>query len=277
MSHHLHFASSTRRIDRRTHARLLAGLILGLTTAGPALPSAGAAPGGHRPSDSMLWNSAAQIARASRWFFPGRAVIEETATRDKTTAHTRVTARLETERGGEPVVSVTEVRLGDRDLTDDRAEFVASTLTPLVEELYHPDHPLAVHSAEEARPVGEKDIDGFRCRGFTTRSEVDGVPLVVTTWIDLARGFARRIEFRAVNLPVRKDGAVLRTLVGTAEYTLDSENRWLLVRHRERTDVRTPVVLSHVEIKADRTITCADHWEYRGPRRDEPAAPSAPH
>jgi hypothetical protein len=272
MSHHLHFASSSCRLDRRTHARLLAGLILGLTTATSALSSA-AATSGVRPSDSALWNSAVQIARASRWFFPGRAVIEETATRDKTTARTRVTARLETEFDGEPAVSVTEVRIGDRDLTQDRADDVASTLTPLLETLYHPEHPLARHSADEIRPVGEKVIDGFRCRGFATRSEVDGVTIAMTTWIDTSRGFARQIEFHAVDLPVRKDGAVLRALGGTAEYTLDAENRWLLVRQQEHSDVKAPIVLSSVEVRADRTITCDGHWEYRGPRRDEDAPP----
>ncbi|HLP02435.1 MAG TPA: hypothetical protein VK163_10455 [Opitutaceae bacterium] len=274
MSHHLHFASSSRLLDRRTHARLLAGLLFGLTTAGSAISSASAATSGARPTDTALWNSAVQIARASRWFFPGRAVIEETATRDKTTARTRVTARLENENGGEPAVAVTEVRLGDQDLTSDRAEDIAATLTPLLETLYRPDHPLALHSAEDARPVGEKDIDGFRCRGFATRSELDGVAVEMTTWIDVSRGFARRIDFHAVNLPIRKDGAVLRALVGTAEYTLDAENRWLLVRHREHSDLRAPVVLSNVEIRADRTITCDGHWEYRGPRRDESATAS---
>ncbi|MFT3831150.1 MAG: hypothetical protein QM691_15740 [Opitutaceae bacterium] len=270
MSHQLHFASSSRLLDRRTHARLLAGLLFGLTTAGSTISSA--ATGGTRPSDSALWNSAAQIARASRWIFPGRAVIEETATRDKTTARTRVTARLENEAGGEPAVAVTEVRFGDQDLTRDHAEDVAATLTPLLETLYRPEHPLALQSAAEARAVGEKYIDGFRCRGFATHNELDGVAVEMTTWIDVARGFARRIDFHAMNLPLQKDGAVLRALVGTAEYTLDAENRWLLVRHREHSDLRAPVVRANVEIRADRTITCDDHWEYRGPRRDDVAS-----
>lgn len=266
----LSFATSSPQPNRRRHARLLAGVLLGAAALSPASATAAG-----RPADSALWTSAVQIARASRWIFPGRAVIEETARLDRNTTRSRVTARLDQSTGAEPSVVVTEVRVDDLDRTRDKADAFATTLGPLVDALYRPDHPLASHEASDTQPVGEAVIDGVRCRGFVTCSRMDGVAIAMTTWIDTARGFARRIEYRALNLPLERDGAFIREFAGTSEYTLDADNRWLLVRQSAHSKLKAPVAVHAVEVRSDRTITCADHWEYHGPRRtDAPPAPS---
>ena len=265
MSRTLPFATSSLRHDRRRHSRLLAGLLLGVGLVATA--AAGPAPATVL-SDSALWARAAAIARASRWFLPGRAVIEETTRQDKTTVRSRVAAQLASRADHEPEVSVSEIRLDGRDVTHDQAAEVASALESLVEKLFHPDHPLALLSADDARMVGERLIDGAPCRGFETTTTVNEIPIVFTTWIDVARGFARRIDYHATGLPLRRDGAVIRELGGASEYTLDAANRWLLVRHRESSEAKAGAQFSDVEIRSVRTLTCAAHWEYRGARRE---------
>ncbi len=267
----LPFATSSHQPDRRLHARLLAGVLLGVAAFSP-----GAVTAAGPPADSALWASAAQIARASRWFFPGRAVIEETARLDRSTTRSRVTARLEHRTGAEPAVAVTEVRVDNRDLTRDKADAVATTLGPLVDALYRPDHPLVSHNATDTQPAGEAVIDGARCRGFVTCSRMDGVAITMTTWIDTTRGFARRIEYRALNLPFERDGTFVREFTGTSEYTLDAANRWLLVRQSAHSKLKAPASVRAVEVRSDRTITCADHWEYHGPRRTDAPPASGP-
>ncbi len=268
MNRTLPFATSSRPLDRRRHSRLLAGVLLGLglLSAATAAPSPVTA-----LSDSELWARAVGIARASRWFLPGQTVIEETTVQDKTTARSRVTARFASRADREPEVSVTEIRIDGRDVTGDQAAEVATALEVLVEKLFHPEHPLALLSAADTRPVGEKLIDGARCRGFETSTPVNGLTIVSTTWIDVARGFARRIDYHAAGLPLRQDGAVLRELDGSTEYTLDAANRWLLVRHHERSDAKARALLSSIEIRSDRTLTCEGYWEYHGARREQPA------
>lgn len=271
MNRSLPFATSSRQPNRSLHSRLLAGVLLGAAALSPV--SAAAA---DRLSDSALWSRAAQIARASRWFFPGRAVIEETARHDRNITRSRVTARIENRADAEPAVAVTEVRVDDRDHTQDRAEVVATALDPLVDALSRADHPLASHTLSDTRSAGETIIGGAHCRGFITASQIDGVPIAMTTWIDTARGYARRIEYHAMNLPLEKDGALIRELAGTSEYTLDADNRWLLVRRSAHSKLKGPVVVPRIEIRSERTITCAEHWEYRGPRRADAQPPPAP-
>lgn len=244
-------------------------MLLG-TFLGAALP---AAPFG---TDAALWENAARLAQASRWFFPGRAVIDSRDTQGKTVTHSRITTSLKADPRGEPSLQVGEVHVDDQDRTRDLAEEVASELSPMVESLYRSDHPLHFCTPSDTAYVGEMMIEGARCRGFRTRTVLDGVTIESTTWIDADRAFARRTDTRGLNLPLNKDGATLREMTSRTDYAFDSQGRWLLVRHTEHTDLTAQALFSTVALQSDKTITCGEHWEYRGPRRTRAAAPPQP-
>lgn len=272
----LRFASSSCRRSRRTHAALLAGLLFGLGAPGalagvPGTPAVRALAG-----DSGLWATAARIALASRWMLPGRATIDEHSSQDAATTHTAITARLEDAGARAPRLTIEAVRINDEDKTQATAQEMTHGLSELVESLYSPDHPLGRHTPKEIRLAGETLIDGARCRGFATRTTTDGLNLESTTWIDVALGYARRIDYRAINLPLRKDSATIRALSGSTDYALDAGGRWILVRHSEHSDLKASSFLGSIELRSDKTIRCEHHWEYTGPRRKAPDRPADP-
>lgn len=213
-----------------------------------------------------LWGRAAAIAAASRWMVPGRAVIEETTTENKKTTHSRVTAELRQNRNNEPAIHVREVSIDGEDRTREKSDEIATGLQPMVDSLFEQDHPLAQRGAHPTL-AGESMIAGAPCRGFTTSTESDGIALELVTWIDIEKGFARRIDFHALGLPLEKDGATIRSLSGHTDYTIDSEGRWVVVAHQTRSTVEASFFLAKVNFSSDQKIRCDQHWEYRGAKR----------
>ena len=248
---------------------------MGAATAGPLTGAAESSVVRTLAGDTALWTAAARIAQSSRWFLPGRATVHERASQDANVIESSITARLQNGGAREQRLAIDSVQVDGEDKTKTQKEEMAASLGELVESLYTPDHPLARHTAREILRTGETVIDGAHCVGFITQTTVDDLSLESTIWIDVARGYARRIDYRAINLPLRKDRALLRALSGRSDYALDSAGHWILVRHNEHTDLQASSLLGSIELRSDKTIADANHWEYKGPRRSK-APPAAP-
>lgn len=248
-----------------------------LGAAAPAQPlpdSAAGQPDAAPSSGSLLWERAAEHARASRWFFP-RAITVSTRVEDNKGKLVKTTLLETTLLPGplaEPSWTLSRYLEDDQDRTERERKAIEVELAKGIDALFDDANPLLSRPAAGVQRLEDAEIDGAACSGFRAATEADGLKLALTIWIDRARGYARRIDARAQNVPLNKDGMTIETFESTTDYVLDAQGRWLAVRETAQTRFRATMLLFRFRGGSFTTTIYASPWEYRGKRRG--AAPS---
>ncbi len=213
-------------------------------------------------AEQLLWHHACCWAEKDAPLVPGYTEVAECfgAIPPTTDQHARFAIRITPDRFGRATASRV-AKPGTPVHT--RPEPLALHSHRLLDQLQDAVRgclPLQSGDPRQIRRVSQASLDDERCTVYATNRQAGGLEFEFTVWIDVRRGYAKRIDYHARGFPCGEPGITTAAAVGSRRYRVDGAARWLLVEERERLTFWSASVDLPPRGHAERTIVYSEHW-----------------